>query len=409
MSDVVLKLDGVGKKFCRSLKKSLWYGVKDMGSELIGSKKSHGVLRSGEFWANSDISLELKQGETLGLIGHNGAGKTTLLRMINGLIKPDKGRIEVRGRMQALIALGAGFNPILSGRENVYINAAVLGFSKAEIDEKFEAITDFADIGEFIDAPVQTYSSGMAVRLGFAVAAHMDPDILLIDEVLAVGDINFRKKCYGKIREFREKGVGIVLVSHDISTMYTLCDTVLYLSKGRPVKIGRPQEVIEAYCAEMVGVQEPLTPGKKRAKPAGLDSYIADVELFDRSGQPVTSCATGDYLKVVIHYSTVHPITEPVFGIGLSVPGANGSYLTACNSKASDFSFGTIANEGSVSFEIDSMPLYPGQYGLVVTMGDAYGLRFDSWEGAGALKFNVDAGKIGAGEFYTAHTWSLVS
>ena len=407
MSEVVLKLDGVGKKFCRSLKKSLWYGVKDMGSELIGAKNTHDELRSGEFWANSDISFELKRGETLGLIGHNGAGKTTLLRMINGLIKPDKGRIEVRGRMQALIALGAGFNPILSGRENVYINAAVLGFTKSEIDRKFDAITDFADIGEFIDAPVQSYSSGMSVRLGFAVAAHMDPDILLIDEVLAVGDMNFRKKCYKKIREFREKNVGIIIVSHDVAILYTLSDKVLYLSKGCPVKIGTPQEVIENYCSDMADKVETNYNVGPRERSEELEGYIAKVELYDRAGQRVETCRTGDYLKVLIHYVARKPIQSPVFGVGLAVPGADGTYLTACNTKTSNFSIAHIEGRGAISFEVDSVPLYPGVYGLVVTMGDAYGLRYDSWEGHEALRFKVEGGAMGAGEFYTSHTWNL--
>lgn len=408
MSDVVLKLDGVGKKFCRSLKKSLWYGVKDMGSEMIGAKNNHAELRNGEFWANNDISFELKRGETLGLIGHNGAGKTTLLRMINGLIKPDKGRIEVRGRMQALIALGAGFNPILSGRENVYINASVLGFTKADIDRKFDAITDFADIGEFIDSPVQSYSSGMAVRLGFAVAAHMDPDVLLIDEVLAVGDINFRKKCYKKIREFREKNVGIIIVTHDVSTLYTLSDAVLYLSKGRPVKIGAPQEVLDIYCRDMADKEDTNNKTCRRERSDELEGVIEKVELFDRSGQKAEICRTGDYLKIVIHYVARKPIQAPVFGVGFAVPGADGTYLSACNTKLSNFNISHIEGSGAVSFEVESMPLYHGVYGLVVTLGDAYGLRYDSWEGYEALRLKVEAGAMGAGDFYTSHSWDLI-
>ena len=166
MSDTLVTVEHVSKKFCRTLKRSLWYGVRDVGSELIGQNNGHKNLRKEEFWAVRDVSLQLRRGETLGLIGHNGAGKTTLLRMLNGLIKPDEGRIKVRGRMQALIALGAGFNPVLTGRENIYVNASVLGISKAEIDRRFDQIVDFSGIEEFIDMPVQSYSSGMTVRLG---------------------------------------------------------------------------------------------------------------------------------------------------------------------------------------------------------------------------------------------------
>ena len=188
--EVLVKVEGVSKKFCRDLKRSLWYGMKDISSELFGIHQN-GQLRKNEFWAVNDVNFELKRGECLGLIGHNGAGKSTLLKMLNGLIKPDKGTITMQGRIGALIELGAGFNPILTGRENIYNNGAVLGFSKKEIDEKFDAIVDFAEIDEFIDTPVQNYSSGMKVRLGFAVAAQMEPDVLIIDEVLAVGDIGF--------------------------------------------------------------------------------------------------------------------------------------------------------------------------------------------------------------------------
>jgi lipopolysaccharide transport system ATP-binding protein len=196
--EVLMSVQGVSKKFCRSLKRSLWYGMQDIVSELNPFEshtsevnvERHSILRKDEFWAVNDVSFELRRGECLGLIGRNGAGKTTLLKMLNGLMKPDQGRIEIRGRVGALIALGAGFNPILTGRENIYVNGSVLGLTKREIDEKIEGIIDFADIREFIDSPVQSYSSGMQVRLGFAVATALEPDILLLDEVVIAGFLN---------------------------------------------------------------------------------------------------------------------------------------------------------------------------------------------------------------------------
>lgn len=231
MSDTLITVDNISKKFCRSLKKSLWYGLKDMSSELFGSSNCHNELRESEFWANKDISFELKRGECLGLIGRNGAGKTTLLRTLNGLIKPDKGRIEMRGRVGAMIALGAGFNPILTGRENIYVNASVLGLSKHEIDTKIDEIIDFAEIGDFIDMPVQSYSSGMSVRLGFAIATALKPDILLLDEVLAVGDAAFRFKCHRRINEVL-KDAAVIFVSHDMPTIARICDKTLVLTQG---------------------------------------------------------------------------------------------------------------------------------------------------------------------------------
>ena len=190
--DVVLSVKGISKKFCRDLKRSLLYGVQDIASELTGTRDKTETLRQKEFWALNNVSFELRRGDALGLIGPNGSGKTTLLRIISGLIRPDTGSCEVKGRLAPLIALGAGFIPILTGRENVYTNMSILGLSKHEIDQRFQDVLDFADIGDAIDTPVQSYSSGMAARLGFASAIHTEPDILLIDEVLAVGDAKFK-------------------------------------------------------------------------------------------------------------------------------------------------------------------------------------------------------------------------
>ena len=244
--EVLVKVENVSKKFCRDLKRSLWYGVKDISSELFGAKKN-GQLRPKEFWAVDDVSFELRRGECLGLIGHNGAGKSTLLKMLNGLIKPDKGRITMKGRIGALIELGAGFNPILTGRENIYNNGAVLGFSKKEIDAKFDAIVDFAEIGDFLDTPVQNYSSGMKVRLGFAVAAQMEPDVLIIDEVLAVGDVGFRIKSYNAINELSKKAC-VILVSHSMPQVARVADHILLMNKGQTFFQGNNvAEGIEKY------------------------------------------------------------------------------------------------------------------------------------------------------------------
>jgi lipopolysaccharide transport system ATP-binding protein len=256
-------VEGVSKKFCRSLKKSLWYGVCDIAGELspfawhgsrgteYGARRSaesgdvqvatsdlpqvtSPSLRDGEFWAVNDVSFELRRGECLGLIGHNGAGKTTLLKMLNGLIKPDRGRIEMNGRVGALIALGAGFNPVLTGRENIYIYGSILGLERREIDDIFDQIIDFAEIREFIDMPVQSYSSGMAVRLGFAVASSLRPDILLLDEVLAVGDIRFVVKCLNRLRDIASDSA-VILVSHNMQSISGFCSRVVMLERGHEV------------------------------------------------------------------------------------------------------------------------------------------------------------------------------
>jgi lipopolysaccharide transport system ATP-binding protein len=244
--DVLIRAAGVSKKFCRDLKRSLWYGVKDAVGDIAGHDSSNDELRRDEFWAVDNVSFELRRGECLGLIGRNGAGKTTLLKMLNGLIKPDRGRIEMRGRVGALIALGAGFNPILTGRENIYVNGSVLGLSKKEIDAKYDEIVDFAEIGEFIDSPVQSYSSGMQVRLGFAVATALDPDVLILDEVLAVGDVVFRSKCFNRIERLRARAA-TVLVSHYMPDMARICTGSIVLKGGVASPILTPVEGIQLY------------------------------------------------------------------------------------------------------------------------------------------------------------------
>ncbi len=244
--DVLIKVEGVSKKFCRSLGRSIKYGVRDVARDLVGLSSKPGELREGEFWAVDDVSFELKKGETLGIIGPNGAGKTTVLKMLNGIFMPDKGKVEVRGRAGVLIAIGAGFHPMLTGRENIYVNGAILGMSKKEINKKYDSIVDFADIGDFLDSPVKYYSSGMYVRLGFAIAIHCEPDILLVDEVLAVGDVGFRAKCYNKIAEL-QNNCTVVIVSHDMPTIARISSKCMLLNNAQPIFLGATEKAIQRY------------------------------------------------------------------------------------------------------------------------------------------------------------------
>ena len=251
-SETLVKVENLSKKFCKDLKTSLWYGVKDLASGIGGNSQER-QLRPKEFWAVKDISFELKRGECLGLIGHNGAGKSTLLKILNGLINPDAGKVTIKGRVGALIELGAGFNPVLSGRENIYNNGAVLGFSKAEIDSKVEEIIDFAEIREFIDMPVRNYSSGMKVRLGFAVAAQMEPDVLIIDEVLAVGDAGFRIKCLNELNKLMSR-TAVIFVSHSMPQVSKIASKVLMMEYGCTKFLGEDTATgIEMYFDKFEG------------------------------------------------------------------------------------------------------------------------------------------------------------
>jgi ABC-type polysaccharide/polyol phosphate transport system ATPase subunit len=244
--DTLLKVEGVSKKFAYSLRHTMRYGTSRILRELLGMRSQTEQLRPGEFWALEDVSFELKRGETLGVIGHNGAGKSTLLKLISGVFLPDKGRIAVRGTVGGLIELGAGFQPKLSGRDNIYVIGSVLGFSRRQIDALIDDIMEFADLAEFIDSPVQTYSSGMQVRLGFAIHVFQRPDILVADEVLAVGDFEFQQKCLAKINEIRG-GMGFVFVSHSMPSIVRFCDRAVVLARGKKVFDGPPDEAVGQF------------------------------------------------------------------------------------------------------------------------------------------------------------------
>ena len=232
--DWTVRVENVWRKFGASAQGTMKYGVIDSARRIFGGKKDSEHLRGDEFWALQDVSFELRRGEALGIMGVNGSGKTTLLRILNGTYSPDRGRITLRGRVGSLIAAGAGFSPMLSGRENIHINGLLLGLSPAEIRRRFDEIVSFAGLEDFIDMPVRNYSSGMTVRLGFSIATNSVPDILLVDEVLAVGDLAFQKRCFDRMLSIRRQGATIILVSHSVGAVWSMCDTGLFLNKGLP-------------------------------------------------------------------------------------------------------------------------------------------------------------------------------
>ncbi|HZI87608.1 MAG TPA: polysaccharide ABC transporter ATP-binding protein [Pyrinomonadaceae bacterium] len=292
-----LSVEGVSKKFCRSLKRSLFYGLSDIAAEVSGRSRHSDVLRTGEFWALNGVSFQLRPGEAVGLVGANGAGKSTLLRIVSGLIKPDAGTVRVKGRLAPLIALGAGFSPILTGRENVYVNMSILGLSRREIDDRFDEVVAFAEIGDALDAPVQTYSSGMAARLGFACAVHTNPDVLLIDEVLAVGDLKFRMKCFRHLAKLRENGTCFILVSHSPHAILSVCETAIYLSRGKVVAAGDTASVMSQYEQDLFSPSQAYTSGPLRlpeklpGESSGLD--ITDVCFKDEHGTVMEAPLSG--------------------------------------------------------------------------------------------------------------------
>jgi len=358
MTSTLVTVENVSKKFCRNLRRSLWYGINDLSAELIGRRSDRCELRKHEFWCLTDVSMQVERADTVGLIGRNGAGKTTLLRMLNGLIKPDSGRIEVRGCMRALIALGAGFSPVLTGRENVYVNGSVLGIPKAEIDRLFDAIVDFSGIEEFIDAPVQSYSSGMAVRLGFAVAAHMNPDILLVDEVLAVGDEGFQSKCLAKIGELKSQGTAIILVSHNMHTIGTFANRVVLLENGRHTCFEDVSEGIRAYRALFLG-----EPDMDIQRVCSGTEQIRFLEV----SIPKRELAPGESFSISIRYESSLEYPDAEIDLGIYSGAEAGLYFQATN-KAYRREITLQKGIHEIRIEIKNIPLSDALGTLGVTL-----------------------------------------
>lgn len=301
-TDIAIKVDNVSKKYCKSLKRSMLYGVKDIARNTFGLSSHSDKLRKDEFWAVDDVSFEVKKGETLGIIGPNGSGKTTMLKMLNGIFWPDKGKITLKGKVGALIEVGAGFHPLLTGRENIYINAAILGMTKEEVDKKFDEIVEFADIGDFLDVPVKHYSSGMFIRLGFAVAVHCEPDILLVDEVLAVGDEGFQNKCFNKIGELRKNGTTTILVSHNMHIISTFTEKVIFLNNGKSQYFNNVSEGIKEYTnlfinKEDLGIEK-ICRGNDKIK-------FFDVEINKRIFYPRDSFSLSMKYESLVNYNEV--------------------------------------------------------------------------------------------------------
>ncbi len=339
MPETVIKVENADKKFSKSLKHMMLYGMQDITRNVLGMEAATGRLREGEFKAVDNISFELKRGETLGIIGPNGSGKTTLLKMLNGIFMPDKGKIKIRGRVGALIQIGAGFHPMLTGRENIYVNGAILGMGRKEIDRKFDSIVDFADIGDFLDAPVKHYSSGMYVRLGFAVAVHCQPDILLIDEILAVGDREFNIKCYQKMHQIRKSGVSIVLVSHNEYVIREQTLNCLYLKDGRARFLGPSEEGISLYIKE--GLQERSdrdTAGRGLAAGEGLKekAELLPVKFFDKDFNEISFIESGGELNIMLECIIREKIKNPIFGVNFY---ADSGFMYCANSDYENVDF----------------------------------------------------------------------
>ena len=362
---------------------------KDRPSSLKERLTSVRPPRSEEFWALQDVSMEIPAGSTFGLIGHNGSGKSTLLRLMAGIHPPTSGRVEVTGRISALLELGAGFHPELTGRENVYLNGAILGLGEREVDAVFDDVVAFAGLEEFIDAPVKIYSSGMYVRLGFSVAVHVEPDVLLVDEVMAVGDEDFQRRCMDHLFELNRSGVTIVMVTHSLGLVEGICDRVALLDRGRVVKEGEPSQVVRSYLEKVDDLEadrledEAAEISSDESRRLGTGEIrITDVEFLDDTGQPRELAVTGESFVIRIHYNATKSVEDPVIGMALSREG--GVQVFGRNTRYDEVALGTLSGAGHVDYSIAELPVMPGTYALTVSIYDRhvmhpYDVRPDGW------------------------------
>jgi lipopolysaccharide transport system ATP-binding protein len=395
---VAIRVEHVSKKYCKSLKRSMLYGVKDIGRNTLGLSSHSEKLRKNEFWAVDDVSFEVKKGETLGIIGPNGSGKTTLLKMLNGIFWPDKGKITINGRVGALIEVGAGFHPMLTGRENVYINAAILGMTKEEVDEKFDDIVEFADIGGFLDTPVKFYSSGMFVRLGFAVAVHCEPNILLVDEVLAVGDVEFRAKCYNRIAELLEN-CAVVIVSHQMPAIARISSKCMVLNNGHSIFQGRAEDAIQCYYSlldeEKITIKH--TVGSGEAKIENVKFYNIDhreSETF-QYGDPVTISFN---VKVSPKYKT--------FLISITFVNQGMELIAQCHSGYNNIVLKNDAHSKNIQITIPKILLNPGIYMVNVIIFDETNQKYLTWHYM-SKKFRVEGEFVGGASVQLISTWKV--
>lgn len=348
---------------------------------------------AGEFWALRDVTFQVAEGEALGIIGHNGAGKSTALKLLSNITTPTSGEIRISGRIAALLEVGSGFHPELTGRENVYLSGSILGMRRAEIAAKLDSILDFAGVREFADVPVKRYSSGMYVRLGFAIAAHLDADVLLLDEVLAVGDAKFQERCQRRILELKACGKTIVFISHDLAAVRQLCDRALLLNHGRLITEGTPAEVIAHYAT--LGSERDVRESRGMQKSAHITSLL----FLDEAGRPTTELRTGYPVRAVLEYQVSQPVACAAINLLFYW---SGDWSVASHFSTAETGLPLMPGTGAIEFTCDELTLAPGAYAASCTIDDEAGeIDFVS-----KTYFSVLPGKPIRGKFHSPHRWA---
>lgn len=417
--DYSIDMVAVSKRFRRStLRKGSYTTIKTaLLNLLLGRSKAEGSFTQ----AISNFTARIPKGASLGIIGKNGSGKSTLLKLITGIYRADSGKISVNGRVAALIELGAGFHPDFTGRENLYLGGIMHGLSRAQIDERFDDIIKFAELENVIDDPVRTYSSGMYMRLGFSLAIHTDPDVLIVDEVLAVGDAAFVAKCKDKISELRKAGKTLLLVSHDLGAIERWCDEAIWLHQGKEMDRGNPRRVIDKYRSwiekgeeeevleerthdiESTGAANQVSEKQVAGRWGSREIEITGMRLLDKNGQEHGLFHTGDAATIVIDYKVNESTEDVVFGVGLN--RADGLVILGTNTDIERINVPALQGTGQALFQIESLDLIEGSYSIDVAVHRQDGYPFDYHQGA--LKFLMRSAHKYVGVVAPKHAWKI--
>ncbi len=421
MSDVAIRVENLGKQYRigkaqrrhDTLRDALVASLQAPFNPLRRNTDIETKEREDTIWALKDVSFDVKHGEVVGIIGRNGAGKSTLLKILSRITEPTTGRAIVNGRVGSLLEVGTGFHPELTGRENIYLNGAILGMKRTEIDRKFDEIVDFAEIAQFLDTPVKHYSSGMYVRLAFAVAAHLQTEVLVVDEVLTVGDSEFQKKCIGKMGNIATGGRTIIFVSHNMALVEGLCPNSIAINHGSIVQAGASKQVIESYLS-MTSKSATTTPLKERQDRVGSgETRFTDIRLFNGYGQPTAQVRMGEPLVIEADYEVLQAVREPIFGF-LVVDQMGKTVLRAYSRESFRGPTPRITRSGTVRCRFESLPLMYDTYSIHLWLGRIrYPVDYVEW----AISFDVlqydvyHSGRppdsLNGGVCFAKHTWDL--
>ena len=390
----VIKVENLGKKYMLrhqqtaaywTLRESIYSGLKRVKERILG--RGSAFQSKEEFWALKDVFFEVKQGERLGIVGRNGAGKSTLLKILSRITVPTRGRVLLKGRTASLLEVGTGFHPELTGRENIFLNGAVLGMTRGEIKKKFDQIVAFAEVEKFLDTPVKRYSSGMYVRLAFAVAAHLEPEILLVDEVLAVGDVGFQEKCLGKMDDIAREGRTLLFVSHNMGAVKKLCSSVLLVQEGQIAFEGPPGTAVEKYFKASLNLEQSvsvdLSDHARRLK--GMGKYLKKVVLKNAAGITTNTFTQGESIAIEIEHKVPEDIL--VSTAGFTIVSSDGIRVGGVNSFMTLPPPHRLPNSGKVVFQLPPCLLTPGKYYLDISVG-SYHKPLDQVDEA--IDFNIE-------------------